>query len=230
MSRTSWQDVMSEVERRIYTRQWHPGQLIPNESDLASEFGCARVTVNRALRTLAEAGLLDRRRKAGTSVALHPVGKATLQIPVIRKEIEAQDKRYDYHLLREENALAPAAICHRFQAEPNQKMRHVISRHCADGVPYVIEDRWINLTALPHLEGVSFAAISANEWLLQNTPFTHGDIGFGATNANAIEATTLNATKGAALFTVERTTWDHQTALTSVKLLFHPGYQMNTKV
>lgn len=230
MSRTSWQDVMSEVERRIYTRQWHPGQLIPNESDLASEFGCARVTVNRALRTLAEAGLLDRRRKAGTSVALHPVGKATLQIPVIRKEIEAQDKRYDYHLLREENALAPAAICHRFQAEPNQKMRHVISRHCADGVPYVIEDRWINLTALPHLEGVSFAAISANEWLLQNTPFTHGDINFGAKNASQREAQLLATKTDTALFVISRTTWDQNAALTMVELVFHPGHRKHTQL
>lgn len=230
MSRTSWQDVMSEVERRIYTRQWHPGQLIPNESDLASEFGCARVTVNRALRTLAEAGLLDRRRKAGTSVALHPVGKATLQIPVIRKEIEAQDKRYDYHLLREENALAPAAICHRFQAEPNQKMRHVISRHCADGVPYVIEDRWINLTALPHLEGVSFAAISANEWLLQNTPFTHGDINFGAKNASQREAQLLATKTDTALFVISRTTWDHDTAVTMVDLVFHAGHRKHTQL
>ena len=49
---------MAEVERRIYTREWQPGQSIPNEADLAVEFRCARVTVNRALRTLADAGLL----------------------------------------------------------------------------------------------------------------------------------------------------------------------------
>ena len=58
-TRTNWRDVMAEVERRIYTREWQPGQSIPNEADLAIELGCARVTVNRALRTLAEIGLLD---------------------------------------------------------------------------------------------------------------------------------------------------------------------------
>ena len=60
----TWQGVMEEVRRRIHARDWPPGALIPNEADLAAEFGVARVTVNRALRTLAEAGLLDRRRKA----------------------------------------------------------------------------------------------------------------------------------------------------------------------
>ena len=72
------------MEQRIYSRQWQPGELIPNEADLAIEFGCARVTMNRALRALAETGLLDRRRKVGTRVTLNPITKATLQIPVIR--------------------------------------------------------------------------------------------------------------------------------------------------
>ena len=46
--------------------------MIPGEEALAREFGCARATVNRALRDLAEAGVLERRRKAGTRVALQP--------------------------------------------------------------------------------------------------------------------------------------------------------------
>ena len=36
-ARRNWQDVMSEVEQRIYSRQWQPGELIPNEADLAIE-------------------------------------------------------------------------------------------------------------------------------------------------------------------------------------------------
>ena len=84
----SWQSVQAEVLRRINAREWKPGDFIPNEAELAIEFGCARATVNRALRALAESGLLDRRRKAGTRVSLNPVRKATLDIPVIRYEIE----------------------------------------------------------------------------------------------------------------------------------------------
>ena len=67
---TSWQAVADEVLARIRRRDWAPGDLIPNEVDLAGEMGCARTTVNRALRHLAEAGYLERRRKAGTRVAL----------------------------------------------------------------------------------------------------------------------------------------------------------------
>ena len=50
---TSWQAVADEVLARIRRRDWAPGDLIPNEVDLAGEMGCARTTVNRALRHLA---------------------------------------------------------------------------------------------------------------------------------------------------------------------------------
>ena len=238
--RRNWQDVMSELEQRIYSRQWLPGDLIPNEADLAVEFGCARVTMNRALRTLAETGLLDRRRKAGTRVTVNPISKATLQIPVIRSEIEDLNYSYGYHLLYQKIEQAPDTITNSFDVPAHTLLLHVISLHSADGAPYVIEDRWINLEALPHLADVSFAALSANEWLLQNTPFTHGDISFGATNANSDEAKTLNIKAGAALFMIERTTRDRKvsngntkikdTALTNVRLLFRPGYQAHAKL
>ena len=59
-----WGEIRVEVLRRIRERIWPPGELIPSEEALAVEFCCARATVNRALRELAEAGVLERRRKA----------------------------------------------------------------------------------------------------------------------------------------------------------------------
>jgi len=72
---TNWQDLQSEILNRIQSRHWKPGELIPNEVDLADEFGCARATVNRALRAVADTGLLERRRKAGTRVGFIPCAR-----------------------------------------------------------------------------------------------------------------------------------------------------------
>ena len=229
-ARTNWRDVMAEVERRIYTREWQPGQSIPNEADLAIELGCARVTVNRALRTLAEIGLLDRRRKAGTRVALHPVRKATLTIPLIRSEIEASGKSYGYHLLSQQTEPAPTPVTQKFALANNAQLLHVVALHEADGDPFVIEDRWINSSIMPHLADVSFTELSANEWLLQNTPFTHGDIDFGAKNASQREAELLATKPDKALFVISRTTWDQTTAVTMVELVFHAGHRKHTRL
>lgn len=144
--------------------------MIPNEADLARELGCARATVNRALRNLSDEGLLERRRKAGTRVALHPVRKATLSIPLIRFEIEDRNQKYGYACLLAEQTPVPAIVMARMLSDQSDTYLHIKSLHLADGVPFVFEDRWINLTTVPDAEDINFAELSANEWLLSHAP------------------------------------------------------------
>ena len=212
----TWQAVQDEVLRRIQSREWSPGQFIPGEAALAVEFNCARATVNRALRSLAESGFLDRKRKAGTQIALHPVRKATLLIPVLRREIESTGAQYGYRMVQRE--MAPP---------PSTKL-HLTALHLADDQPYVLEDRWIDLAVAPLAAEADFSAISANEWLVANIPFEAGDIAFSAKTAEPHEAELLDCRTGAGLFVIERTTSGSRGTITAVRLVFAPGYRMHT--
>ena len=233
MSQTSiknWQSVQDEVLRRINSRRWKPGDLIPNEVDLAAEFGCARATVNRALQNLADSGLLDRRRKAGTRVALHPIRKATLEIPVIRKEIEGKGYTYRYALINAETVSPPQDLIGRMQLRPDDKILHVICIHMANGKPYVLENRWINPRVVPEVIGVKFVDQSPNEWLVENVPLSSGDITFSAISASKFEADIMDCKTGEGLFVIDRSTWRGGEAITSVRLTYAPGYQMHTDI
>ena len=224
----SWQAVQGEVRRRIDTRVWKPGEMIPNEADLSLEFGCARATVNRALRELAQSGLLERRRKAGTRVAMHPVRKATLDIPVIRHEIEGRQQAYSHMVLTCERMKPPADIRARMRVGPQDELLHLVSVHLADARPHVFEDRWINPRSVPAIEEVDFSKVSANEWLVVNVPFERGDISFSAMTAGAREAGILACREGEGLFVIERTTWRNGESITVVRQTFAPGYRMHT--
>lgn len=57
--------------QRISTGPWRPGQLLPNEFDLARELGVSQGTVRKALDRLAAEHLLVRRQGRGTFVAEH---------------------------------------------------------------------------------------------------------------------------------------------------------------
>jgi GntR family transcriptional regulator, histidine utilization repressor len=224
----SWQSVQREVRRRIHARVWRPGAQIPNEADLATEFGCARATVNRALRNLADAGLLDRRRKAGTHVALQPVAKATLDIPVIRLEVEGRGKRYGYRLMAREQVPPPPEITTAMSIAASDQALHLIALHLADDAPYALEDRWINLSVVPGAAKAPFAEISGNEWLLANAPYTHGEIGFSAVMADARAITALGCPDPSALFVLDRLTWDQAQVVTKVRITYAPGHAMTT--
>jgi GntR family histidine utilization transcriptional repressor len=226
----NWQGVQAEVLRRIHARVWAPGDLIPTEQALAQEFGCARATVNRALQSLSDAGLLERRRKAGTRVALHPVRKATLDIPVIRLEIEDLGHKYRYKPLSCTEAEPDEALAQAMKTGPKDRFLRVKSVQYADDMPFVYEDRWINLSTIPKAAEADFTSVSANEWLVSNAPFSHGDIAFAAINADAEVARSLEVPRDAAIFVIERMTCDGARAITLVQQFFHVGYRMQTKL
>ncbi|WP_237072857.1 GntR family transcriptional regulator [Pseudaestuariivita rosea] len=222
----SWQSVHDEVLRRINTRIWKPGEQIPNEADLAAEFSCARTTVNRALREIAKTGLLDRRRKAGTRIAEQPVAKATFDIPVMRQEIEEGGQTYNHQLLQREVTAPPDAVSDAIGVKHGKRLLRLKALHLADCRPYAFEDRWVNLEVTPKVNEELFDNISANEWLLQNVPYTHGEISFFAMTASPDAAKILNCDPGSALFTLERLTWNGPIAVTHVRMMFTKDHKM----
>jgi GntR family histidine utilization transcriptional repressor len=224
----NWQSVQDEVLRRIHSREWKPGELIPNETDLALEFGCARTTVNRALRSLADSGLLDRRRKAGTRVAAQPVAKATLDITVIRTEVEDRGQKYGYQLISRDTIIPPVAVSAAMGTDTSEPLLHIRALHLANDTPYAMENRWINTKVAPDALHETFKTLSANEWLLAHAPYTHGEIAFSATSATQDAAAVLCCPPQSALFTIDRVTWDKEASVTKVHLVFAPGHQLRT--
>lgn len=228
MTSVTWQTVQAEALRRIRSREWPPGARIPDEADLATELGCARATVNRALRDLAEAGLLERRRKAGTRVPLNPVRKATFDIPIIRQDIESRGLVPGYRLLAQDMAPAPPDLAD--DLPKSATLMRLRAVHLADDAPFCLEERWINPLTAPGILVADLSGISANEWLVQNTSFTGGEIAFGAVNADGATADLLGCAAGTALFIIDRTTRTGGALITSVRLSYAPGYRMRAMI
>ncbi|MEU6262909.1 GntR family transcriptional regulator [Saccharopolyspora shandongensis] len=61
--------IRRELEARIQDGRWAPGTRIPTESELGEQYGVSRITVQRALRDLADTGMVVRYRRRGTFVA-----------------------------------------------------------------------------------------------------------------------------------------------------------------
>jgi GntR family histidine utilization transcriptional repressor len=226
---SGFQDIKSEVLTRIHSGVWPQGSLLPTEQDLAEEFGCARATVNRALRELAEQGVIDRKRKSGTRVVTNPVRQAKLEIAVVRHTIEEQNATYRYALVRRAMVEAAdwlAAYLHLPQAHP---MLHLECMHYANDRPFQLEERWINVAAVPQAVEADFSTTGPNEWLLKTVPYTNADITFSALSADQRTADFLAVPTGAALFRLERTTWLKGAPVTFVRMTYHAGYQLRTQ-
>lgn len=225
-----WQAIRDEALRRIRTGQWPLGAQIPNEADLATEFGCARATVNRALRDLADAGVLERRRKGGTRVAPTPLRKATLEIPVIQREVEGRGGRYGYALIARDLCPPPRGVSERMGLAADMALLHLRALHLCDDAPHVYEDRWVNPHAVPAILQVDFGHVSANAWLVRNVPYTRGALALGAMGADEAVSAALQCPPGSAVFTMERLTWMGAAPITLVTQHYAPGYRLTTSI
>lgn len=220
------QAIAAEVRRRIVAREWRQGDRIPDEAELAVTFGVARATVNKALQLLADEGLLDRKRRAGTHVTVNPARKATLTIPIVREQIEAAGREYSHRVIAQKRSGLPADMAARMDLPAGRPAIHLRTVHYGDSQPFLVEDRWINPAAAAGADDIDFHRINANEWLVRNCTWLRADLAFSAENANARDARLLETRQGTALLILHRTTWNDLGAITSVRLAFHPGYTM----
>lgn len=228
MSNT-YRDIKSDIMEKILAGDWPPGSLIPNEQDLAVSYGVARATVNRAMRELVEEGIVERKRKVGTKVRETPVRQMRFDIPLVRTEISDQGASYRYALVRSEILVPPDWQRAQLNLNPGTEVLHLIAMHFADGRPYQLEDRWINLAATPAARDIDFAVISPNEWLVQQVPFSNVEVSFSACSADREQALLLNCQQGDALLRIERQTeWQGQ-IVTSVSLLYNRDHRMTTR-
>lgn len=75
---------------RIAAGEYPIGSLLPKEVDLSAEYGISRHTMREALRRLDEAGLVSRRRRAGTEVL------AAVPAPSYRQPIDSIEDLLQY--------------------------------------------------------------------------------------------------------------------------------------
>jgi GntR family transcriptional regulator, histidine utilization repressor len=221
-----FRDIKREVFRRIRSNEWGPGTLLPGEVDLSVEFGCARATVNRAMQELSDDGIIERRRKGGSRVKLAPVRQVTFEIPLIRAEVEARGAEYRYELISSTIEKTPKWLQVRLGLAASTRVRHVECIHYADRTPFQYEDRWINLSAVPRAEAADFSAVSPNEWLVSEVPYTNAEVRFSATRADVTISRLLKTLEGEPIFLSERSTWLSETPVTNVRLYFAPAYQL----
>lgn len=215
--------IRADIEEKILSGQWGPGSRIPVEHELMAQYGCSRMTVSKALSGLSSAGLIDRRKRAGTFVASPRVHSMVLDIPDIASEVQGRGETYRFELLsREERDARPE---HRQELElaPRGHLLSLRGVHYADGRPLAVEERVISLSAVPEAREADFTLKSPGAWLLEHVPWTEAENRISAVEADAETAKLLCVKLRSACLAVDRRTWRGAERVTTVRQLFNGG-------
>lgn len=217
-----YEQIKRALTEPIRGGDWKSGDRIPGEEELAEHFQTARMTVNRALRELADEGLVVRKRRAGSFVAQPPAPAAMLEIVDMSKLIPARGQMYRFQILDSDIITADRHLTERFELSAPSQLRQVSCLHFADDIPIELEERWVNLDVLPEAREEAFNASPPGAWLLNQAPWTQAEHTISARNANQDTARHLQINEGEACLVLERRTFLEQRVVTLARLS-HPG-------
>ncbi|PRD42532.1 histidine utilization repressor [Phyllobacterium phragmitis] len=214
------QRILGDIEAHIFSGDWPPGYRIPFEHELTEQYGCSRMTVNKALTQLAKAGLIERKRRSGSFVAQPQSQAAILEIHDIREEVQQLGLPYRYELVKMRKRKAGASDRKRLDVGTDASLLDLSCRHFAGPRPFCLEERIINLSSVPEASGEDFRQVAPGPWLLDRVPWSNAEHNIRAVAAEHETAEALAIPEGAPCLVVERRTWNAGQPITHVRLTY----------
>lgn len=154
------------IERRINSGEWGVGQKLPSENDLVAALDVSRMTINRALRELTQAGLIKRVHGLGSFVAELPPHASLIELQDIALEIEQGGKHHRSQVLQLETIAAGPAIAAQMELPANARVYYLRAVHYQNELPIQLESRYVNPAAMPAFVEQDFSARTATAYLL----------------------------------------------------------------
>lgn len=216
--------IMGDIQSHIVSGRWAPGFRIPFETDLAAQYGCSRMTANKVLTQLSRAGLLERKRKLGTFVKAPQAQSAVLEIHDIEREIKALGLDYEFQLFVRDVHDATDTDMSRLSLETPGQVLELSCIHLASERPFCLEERLINLKAVPEAQNMDFSTEPPGGWLLKQVPWIEAEHTISSVPADCDESRHLEIDEGAPCLVVERRTRNDERNVTWARLIY-PGQQ-----
>ncbi|WP_132808089.1 histidine utilization repressor [Tepidamorphus gemmatus] len=217
-----YERVKGFILRNIGAGAWAHGRRLPSENELVSSLGVSRMTVNRALRELAAAGILVRIQGVGTFIAPPKPRSALIEIRDISEEITARGNRHRAEVLALERVTATPDLAAAFEFPRTRPVFHSVVLHFEDDLPVQLEERHVNPDFAPHYGDQDFTAMTTFEYLQAQTPVTEVEHIITAIAADSRTAAMLQLPRGEPCPLLYRRTWSG-TAVVTVNRFIYAG-------
>lgn len=145
---------LSDAVARLATEELQPGEMIPSERTLMTEFGVSRATVRKAVDTLIVDGLLRRVPGKGTFV-VQPRLESRLHLASFTQDMRRRGLRPTTRLISCEAMEPPAEAAASLGLDSSGGKGRVwaLTRvRCADGQPIAVETGWYPMSLFPDLD------------------------------------------------------------------------------
>lgn len=202
-----YQQIADRLRHEIASGHFEPSGRLPSEAEIGARFDVSRVTVRLALDALDRDGLIDRRKGKGTFVAGKEVRHELNVLRSFHETLHRQGFAATMRITALRMVATPASLKPLFDARRTQCL--LLQRlHLIDDEPIALGRSHlpVDLAGLSRtdIERRPTYAVIAD---LAGTPVVQARMELGAQVAGKDLASTLQTIPGAALLTMERTSY-----------------------
>jgi GntR family histidine utilization transcriptional repressor len=217
-----YEKVKLYVLEMIESGKWSTENRLPGEPELARQLGISRMTINRALRELANESIVNRIPGVGTFVSSGKPASAIVEIHNIADVIRGRGQTYSCNVVELSRVVPPRAVRAGIEAAPKARLFHALIVHRANGVALQLEDRYVTPEFAPEFLAKDFTTITTTQYLSAITLPTAADHVIEAAMLDAKSRELLETPVGEPALVVTRRTWVGDRITTYMKLT-HPG-------
>ena len=203
-TRPLYLQVRDALASRIAMGEWKPNAAIPNEGDLAREFGVSSGTMRKALDLMEGERLLTRRQGRGTFVNDQSSDELSVRYSNIRTA-DGERITGEINVLSITPASANAAECARLRLRPDDKVWRVQRVRMHKGEPFMVEEVAMPAVLFPDLDEQkdlpSRVVVLAQQYGIL---LGKGDERVSIGTASPSVATALNVKPGAPILVLDR--------------------------
>lgn len=217
-----YEKVKGHILHKIDSGAWKAAQKIPSENTLIVELGVSKMTVNRALRELADAGYINRVVGVGSFVAESKIHVHPLEVRNIAEDIRSRGHTHTCEVVLLAQERANARLAANLGIAAGAPVYHSIIVHFDNSVAIQLEDRYVNPKVAPDYLEVDFRDLTPNEYLTKTAPLQEVEHVVEAILPPTPVADLLNMSADQPCLLISRRTWTGEDVASGARL-YHPG-------
>lgn len=197
-----------QIKQAILHGAYKEGDLIPSERELEEKFSLSSTTVRRALNDLVQEGFLERKAGKGTFVMMRKVKRDLRKVIGFTKNMEEMGLQPATVVLYVRVVTANEFAREKLGLRKGEKVVRLERLRLADGVPMMLETRFIRVDLCP---GIEKETLSSSLWKVFEEkyglrPIRHSqNINIAQVSNRAAEMLTLE--KGSQVFLIKGVTY-----------------------
>lgn len=202
--------VKESLLKKIRSRQFKVGDLIPSEAELQEKYKVSRITIRRAIQELVREGHLYTKQGRGTFVSRPKVGQELNLITSWAETMAAMGMRPETRKVEYSEEPAPINIARLLNMPVGDKVYRIERIRYADGEPACIMTNYLSPAVVPGFLEKGLKSESLYETLEKyyNIVLSRAEETVEAKAAKSPEAALLNIKRGAPLLYATRVTYD----------------------